>query len=113
MNDPKKIPLVDLKLQYQSIKPEIDQAIADVLESTAFINGPRLKQFENKMFYYVATSDNDLQAVKEDAKILNTSITAIDNKNLLYHFDDFEGPTHYTTPAHAIPNALESIFFGF
>lgn len=73
----------------------------------------RLKQFENKMFYYIATSDNDLQAVKEDAKVLNTSITAIDNKNLLYHFDDFEGPTHYTTPAHAIPNALESIFFVF
>ena len=41
----------------------------------------RLKQFENKMFYYVATSDNDLQAVKEDAKILNTSISAIDNNN--------------------------------
>lgn len=73
----------------------------------------RLKQFENKMFYYVATSDNDLQAVKEDAKSLNTSISSIDNKNLLYHFDDFEGPTHYTTPAHAIPNALESIFFVF
>lgn len=73
----------------------------------------RLKQFENKMFYYVGTSNNDLQAVKEDTKTLNTSISAIDNKNLLYHFDDFEGPTHYTTPAHAIPNALESIFFVF
>jgi len=73
----------------------------------------RLKQFENKMFYYVATSNNDLQAVKEDTKTLNTSISAIDNKNLLYHFDDFEGPTHYTNPAHAIPNALESIFFVF
>jgi len=73
----------------------------------------RLKQFENKVFYYVATSDNDLQAVKEDAKALNASVTAIDNKNLLYHFDDFEGPTHYTTPAHALPNALESIFFVF
>ena len=73
----------------------------------------RLKQFENKVFYYVATSDNDLQAVKDDAKSLNTSITSIDNKSLLYHFDDFKGPTHYTTPAHALPNALESIFFVF
>ena len=73
----------------------------------------RLKQFETKVFYYVATSDNDLQAVKEDAKALNTSISAIDNKNILYHFDDFEGPTHYTTPAHALPNALESIFYVF
>jgi len=73
----------------------------------------RLKQFETKIFYYVATSDNDLKAVKEDAKTLDASIKALDNKNLLYHFDDFEGPTHYTTPAHALPNALESIFFVF
>lgn len=73
----------------------------------------RLNQFENKIFYYVATADNDLKAVKEDAKALNTSISALENKNLLYHFDDFEGPTHYTTPAHAMPNALESIFFVF
>jgi hypothetical protein len=73
----------------------------------------RLKQFENKIFYYLATSNNDLQAVKEDTKLLNTSIAAIHNKNLLYRFDNFEGPTHYTTPAHAIPNALESIFFVF
>jgi predicted alpha/beta superfamily hydrolase len=73
----------------------------------------RLKQFESKIFYYVATSDNDLKPVKEDAKVLNESIMAIDNKSLLYHFDDFEGPTHYTTPAHSLPNALESIFFVF
>lgn len=73
----------------------------------------RLKQFESKVFYYVATSDNDLNPVKEDSQALNTNITAIDNKNLLYHFDDFTGPTHYTTPTHALPNALESIFFVF
>jgi hypothetical protein len=32
---------------------------------------------------------------------------------LLYNFDNFEGPTHYSLPAHAIPKALESIFFVF
>lgn len=73
----------------------------------------RLKQFETKMFYYVATSDNDLNPIKEDAKALNTSVSALDNKSVLYHFDDFKGPTHYTTPAHALPNALESIFYVF
>jgi predicted alpha/beta superfamily hydrolase len=73
----------------------------------------RLKQFQSKVFYYVATSNNDLPAVKEDAKALNTSISTIDNKNILYHFDDFEGPTHYSMPAHALPNALESIFYVF
>ena len=33
------IPFVDLKAQYESIKPEIDAAIADVISKTAFIGG--------------------------------------------------------------------------
>ena len=35
------------------------------------------------------------------------------HKNLLYNFNTFDGPNHYALPAHAIPNALESIFFVF
>ena len=34
-----KIPFVDLKAQYNSIKPEIDAAIASVIADTAFIGG--------------------------------------------------------------------------
>lgn len=34
-----RIPFVDLKLQYQSIKSEIDSAIASVISDTAFIGG--------------------------------------------------------------------------
>jgi len=44
-----KIPLVDLKKQYDSIKTEIDQAIASVIEKTAFIgnkNNEFIKRFE-------------------------------------------------------------------
>ncbi len=41
-----KIPFVDLKAQYQSIRPEIDRAIQAVLDETAFIQGPRLEAFE-------------------------------------------------------------------
>jgi len=41
------IPLVDLKAQYQSIKLEIDAAIADVISKTAFIGGPTLTNFES------------------------------------------------------------------
>jgi dTDP-4-amino-4,6-dideoxygalactose transaminase len=40
------IPLVDLKAQYASIKPEIDTAIQAVLDSTAFIKGPQVQSFE-------------------------------------------------------------------
>ncbi|MEZ5065221.1 MAG: DegT/DnrJ/EryC1/StrS family aminotransferase [bacterium] len=41
-----KVPFNDLKAQYHTIKPEIDAAMAEVLESTAFIGGPALTRFE-------------------------------------------------------------------
>jgi dTDP-4-amino-4,6-dideoxygalactose transaminase len=37
--------MVDLKLQYQHIKSEVDAAIMEVVESTAFINGPAVQRF--------------------------------------------------------------------
>jgi dTDP-4-amino-4,6-dideoxygalactose transaminase len=40
------IPFVDLKSQYDSIKEEIDSAIATVLSQTAFVGGSHLKNFE-------------------------------------------------------------------
>jgi dTDP-4-amino-4,6-dideoxygalactose transaminase len=40
------IPLVDLKAQYQSIRGEIDTAIAEVLASAQFIMGPEVQAFE-------------------------------------------------------------------
>jgi len=41
-----KVPFVDLKLQYQSIKEEIDEAIRNVISDSAFIGGKYLKSFE-------------------------------------------------------------------
>jgi len=42
------IPFVDLKAQYQSIKPEIDQAIQNVISETAFIKGKYVQRFEEE-----------------------------------------------------------------
>lgn len=41
-----KIPLVDLKAQYQTIKPEIDEAMQRVVNNATFILGPEAKTFE-------------------------------------------------------------------
>jgi dTDP-4-amino-4,6-dideoxygalactose transaminase len=41
-----KIPFVDLHAQYQSIKTEIDAAIAGVITESAFIRGPHVENFE-------------------------------------------------------------------
>jgi len=42
------IPLVDLKAQYAAIKPEIQAAIGEVLDSAQFINGPAVADFERR-----------------------------------------------------------------
>jgi dTDP-4-amino-4,6-dideoxygalactose transaminase len=52
VNTAMNIPFVDLKAQYQSIKPEIDAAIAAVIEETAFIGGSHVKTFEETFAKY-------------------------------------------------------------
>jgi dTDP-4-amino-4,6-dideoxygalactose transaminase len=47
------IPMVDLKTQYHRLKPEIDQALADVLESCAFVLGPNVQSFEREAAAYL------------------------------------------------------------
>jgi dTDP-4-amino-4,6-dideoxygalactose transaminase len=43
-----EVPFLDLKVQYNSIKIEIDAAIQKVLDSTAFILGPSVAEFEKE-----------------------------------------------------------------
>lgn len=52
-----KIPFVDLKAQYLSIKPEIDQAIQGCLNETAFIKGKYVKQFEKEFAKAIAVKN--------------------------------------------------------
>jgi len=48
-----KIEMVDLKGQYRRIKPELDAALANVLETTAFIGGPDVKSFAAELAQYL------------------------------------------------------------
>lgn len=43
----------DLKKQYEVLKPEIDAAIADVIDSSRFISGPQVKELETQLAEYV------------------------------------------------------------
>lgn len=49
----KPIQMVDLRGQYEKIKNEVDQAMMEVVTSTAFINGPAVKQFEQELAAYL------------------------------------------------------------
>jgi dTDP-4-amino-4,6-dideoxygalactose transaminase len=41
-----KVPFLDLKAQYETLRSEIDQAMREVIESTAFAGGPFVAKFE-------------------------------------------------------------------
>ena len=47
------VKFLDLKAQYQSIKLEVDQVIQEVIESSAFIGGKYVSQFEESFSKYV------------------------------------------------------------
>lgn len=49
------IQMVDLKRQYSKIKPQVDAAIQDVLESAAFINGAPVQQFAQELGQYLGS----------------------------------------------------------
>jgi dTDP-4-amino-4,6-dideoxygalactose transaminase len=53
MSAEKKIHMVDLGTQYQKIKAQVDQAIQSVINNTAFINGPEVKQFQADLETYL------------------------------------------------------------
>jgi len=50
------IPMVDLRAQYQAHKPEIDAALAQVLESTQFILGANVQAFEREAADYLGVA---------------------------------------------------------
>ncbi len=52
-----KVPYLDLKAQYQSIKPEIDAAIAGVLESCQFVLGSEVASFEREFAAFCGSKE--------------------------------------------------------
>ncbi|NRR90982.1 DegT/DnrJ/EryC1/StrS family aminotransferase [Winogradskyella undariae] len=49
----KKIQMVDLQSQYAKIKDIIDPSIQEVMDSAAFINGPKVHQFQKNLEDYL------------------------------------------------------------
>ena len=47
-----QVPLLNLKAQYEAIKDEIDQAVAEVFASQQFINGPQVAELEKAVAEY-------------------------------------------------------------
>jgi dTDP-4-amino-4,6-dideoxygalactose transaminase len=56
-DSPMKVPYLDLKAQYRSIKPEIDAAIARVLDSCQFVLGSEVAAFEQEYAAYCGAAE--------------------------------------------------------
>ncbi|APG61420.1 DegT/DnrJ/EryC1/StrS family aminotransferase [Christiangramia salexigens] len=53
----KKIQMVDLKGQYEGIKDEVNNSLQGVLETTAFINGPEVQNFQKELEEYLGVKN--------------------------------------------------------
>lgn len=49
----RKIQMVDLQSQYYKIKADVDNAVLNVMDSAAFINGPEVKSFQGELEQYL------------------------------------------------------------
>lgn len=74
-----QVPFLDLKLQYKSIKDEIDNAILHVMEDGGFIMGPNIRALEEEIDAYL-DSDSKSVACASGSDALYMALQAIDIK---------------------------------
>jgi dTDP-4-amino-4,6-dideoxygalactose transaminase len=72
------ISFLDLKAQYQTIKPEIQKAVNEVLETQYFILGPKVQELEEKVAAYSET--RYAVGVSSGSDALLISLMALDIK---------------------------------
>ena len=100
------IPLADLKAQYNSMKPEIDNAIQGVLNSTSFIMGEELERFEEKFALFCNTKYAIGVANGSDALILSLRACGIGKGD-----EVITVPHTFIATAEAISNVGGKIIF--
>lgn len=88
---------------YISLSPDPAPLMEDRLPT-------RIQQIPSKIFYYLATGTDDISDLMQNAERFNSLLKQIKNDNFNYYFDNFEGATHYSLVARAIPSAMEKIF---
>jgi len=125
-----KIPLVDLKAQYDSIKEEIDQAISRVIERSEFILGSEVEALEEEMASYlgvkyaagVASGTEALQlallacGIQRGDEVITTPFTFISTAEAITQcgatpiFVDID-PKTYNIDPQKLADLLEKKFF--
>ena len=88
---------------YVNLSPDLAPEI-----ETRVLNS--LQKSTHPIWYYLATSTEDISALKSKILSFDSQLKKIDNKNIHYNFDNFEDASHYTLVGNAIPKAIEQIF---
>jgi dTDP-4-amino-4,6-dideoxygalactose transaminase len=65
-----KIPLVDIKAQYEPLLPELKECLAEVLDAGQFVLGPNVKAFEEEAAAYLGVPQTVGVANGTDALVL-------------------------------------------
>lgn len=88
---------------YINLSPDLAPEMANRVATS-------LSNSTTPIWYYLATSAEDISTLKQDIISFDAQLKVIDNKNLRYNFDNFQDATHYTLVGNAIPKAIEQIF---
>ncbi|MBZ9627281.1 esterase family protein [Psychroflexus sp. CAK1W] len=88
---------------FMSLSPDISPKLPERLKR-------KLNKIDQKIWYYLATSEHDIPELKTKAKTLDSYLSDCDNPNLKYTYRVFENADHFSFVAHAIPRALLFIF---
>lgn len=70
----------------------------------------RVKWIKDDVFYYMATSDDDIPHIRKTVEATDVMLKSTENKALTYYFDNLEGDSHYTMVTGAISKAMDQIF---
>lgn len=81
------------------LAPEVANWVTEALETSA-----------SKKWFYMATSNEDIPALKSGIASLDNQLQNINNKLVSYKFEEFTGESHYSLVGKAIPSAISSMF---
>lgn len=88
---------------YISLSPDLAPEMVNRLQQ-------RLSILEQETFYYMATADADVKALRNTIVECDAQLKTIENTKLHYKFDNFEDANHYSLVGRGIPKALNEIF---
>jgi dTDP-4-amino-4,6-dideoxygalactose transaminase len=95
-----KVPLLDLKKQYDSIRDEIEPVVLEVFETQHFIGGPNVEAFERKIADYCGCKYAVGISSGSDALLISLMVAGIgrspDNNKDLANKEDLVITTPYT-----------------